>query len=125
MGLFARLFGNAGIVDSDKLLDKYNELLTDEELIELGFKLGKETFVFTNKRVILAGKAAVTSSKSVFTSIGYRKISRFTVETAGTFELDATLKIWVTGEAEPAIVRDFDKSVNVYEVQKILTKYAF
>jgi hypothetical protein len=42
------------------------------------------------------------------------------VETAGTFELDAELKIWVSSEQNPSITKQFNKSVNVYDVQKVL-----
>ena len=50
----------------------------------------------------------------------YRNISRFAVETAGTFDLEAELKIWVSGEAMPSVSLQFNKNVNVYDIQKIL-----
>lgn len=123
MGLFSRLLGNAGTVDSQKLLKEYDQLLTDDELIEIGFKLLRDTFIFTNKRLILVNKQGVGSGKVEYFSLNYKSISRFSVETAGTFELDAELKIWISNELDPGIVKKFDKSVNVYEVQKILAKY--
>jgi hypothetical protein len=43
----------------------------------------------------------VTGSKVAFTSVPYRAIVRFSVETAGTFELDAEMKIWVSGTPHP------------------------
>jgi hypothetical protein len=55
--------------------------------------------------------------------ISFNCISRFSVETAGTFELDAELKIWVSSEQEPSIRKQFSKSVNVYEVQLLLAYY--
>lgn len=123
MGLFSALLGNAGAVSQEELLKKYGQLLTDGESIELGFKLLRDTFIFTNKRLILIDKQGLTGSKTEYKSIAYKAISRFSVETAGTFELDAELKIWVSSEANPSIKKQFNKSVNVYEVQKVLAHH--
>jgi hypothetical protein len=43
-------------------------------------------------------------------------------ETAGTFDLDAELKIWLSGSATP-IAKQFGKGVDVYEVQALLAHY--
>jgi hypothetical protein len=123
MGLFSALLGNAGTVSQEDLLKKYSQLFIEGETIELGFKLIRDTFIFTNKRLILIDVHGITGSKTEYKSISYKSISRFSVETAGTFELDAELKIWVSSETQPSIVKQFNKSVNVYEVQKLLAHY--
>ena len=123
MGLFSALLGNAGAVSQEELHKKYGQLFIDGEEIELGFKLIRDTFIFTNKRLILIYVQGITGSKTEYKSIAYKSISRFSVETAGTFELDAELKIWVSSETQPSIVKQFNKSVNVYEVQKVLAYY--
>lgn len=123
MGLFSALLGNAGSVELDELKKKYEMLLTEGEEIELGFKLIRDTFIFTTKRLILVEKQGITGSKTEYRSIAYKAISRFSVETAGTFELDAELKIWVSSESVPSIKKQFNKSVNVYEVQKVLAHH--
>ncbi|MGL2967127.1 PH domain-containing protein [Flavobacterium sp. XGLA_31] len=123
MGLFSALIGNAGTVTVEELKNKYGKLLTDNEDIELGFKLIRDTFIFTNKRLILIDVQGMTGSKVEYKSISYKSISRFSIETAGTFELDAELKIWVSSEQNPSIKKQFNKSVNVYDVQKVLATY--
>lgn len=123
MGLFSALIGNAGSVTQEELRKKYDQLLIDNEEIELGFKLIRDTFIFTNKRLILIDKQGITGSKIAYKSITYKSISRFSVETAGTFDLEAELKIWVSSETQPSIVKQFNKSVNVYEVQKVLAHH--
>ncbi len=45
--------GNAGVVEVDKLQSDYEQLLGESELIEVGFKVIRDTFVFTNKRLII------------------------------------------------------------------------
>ena len=123
MGIFSSLMGNAGAVDNQKLLNDYGQLLFESEIIEAGFKIFRDTFIFTNKRLILVDKQGLTGSKTQYLSVSYKSISRFSVETAGTFDLDAELKIWISAEQQPSISRKFNKSVNVYEVQKLLAQH--
>lgn len=120
MGIFSALLGNAGAVDQESLMNDYGKLLIEGESIELGFKLIRDTFIFTSKRLILIEKQGITGSKIEYKSIVYKSISRFSIETAGTFDLEAELKIWVSSEVNPSIVKQFNKSVNVYDVQNIL-----
>ncbi|MGB5927554.1 MAG: PH domain-containing protein [Cyclobacteriaceae bacterium] len=123
MGLFSSLMGNAGTVLPEKLDKDFGQLLYDGEQIEIGFKLIRDTFIFTNKRLILVDKQGVTGRKTEYLSITYKSISRFSIETAGTFDLDAELKIWISSEQSPSICKRFNKSVNVYDVQKVLAKH--
>lgn len=115
--------GNAGSVPKENLLRDYSKLLTDGEDIELGFKLLRDTFIFTTKRLILVDHQGLTGSKVEYLSISYKSISRFSVETSGTFELDAELKIWISSETNPSIRKKFNKSVNVYDVQNVLAHH--
>jgi hypothetical protein len=123
MGLFSALLGNAGAVSQDELNKQYSQLLCEGEEIELGFKIIRDMFIFTNKRLILVDKQGITGSKTEYKSISYKSITRFSIETAGTFDLDAELKIWVSSEIQPSISKQFNKSVNVYDVQKVLAHH--
>jgi hypothetical protein len=123
MGLFSALLGNAGAVSQEELNKKFGQLLTEGEEIELGFKLIRDTFIFTNRRLILIDIQGITGSKTEYKTVTYKSITRFSIETAGTFDLDAELKIWVSGEAQPSIKKQFNKSVNVYDVQKVLAHH--
>ena len=124
MGLFSALMGNAGSVDTNKLKEQYAQLLIENEEIELGFKLIRDTFIFTNKRLILINIQNLTGSKIEYFSVAYKSISRFSIETTGMFDLDAELKIWIGSEEEPSITKQFNRSVNVYDVQRILAHYS-
>ena len=123
MGLFSALLGNAGAVSQEELVKKFGQLLTDSEEIELGFKLIRDTFIFTNKRLIFVEVQGLTGSKTEYKSINYKSITRFSIETAGTFDLEAELKIWISSEQQPSIRKQFNKSVNVYDVQKVLAHH--
>jgi hypothetical protein len=56
------------------------------------YQLSRDMFVFTDKGLIFVNRQGLTGSKVEYRSIPYRSITRFSVETAGTFDLDAELK---------------------------------
>jgi hypothetical protein len=120
MGIFNKILGNASEVSVEKLTEKYERLLAEGEQIELGFQLFRDTFMFTDKRLIIIDVLGLTGSKIEYKSMPYKNISRFSLETAGTFDLDAELKIWISSENAPSVCKRFNKSINVYEVQKYL-----
>lgn len=123
MGILSSLLGNSGAVEKETLKKDFGQLLIQHEEINIGFKLIRDTFIFTNKRLILVDKQGITGSKIDYLSVPYKSISRFSIETAGTFDLDAELKIWISSEPLPSIKKKFNKSVNVYEVQTLLAQY--
>lgn len=123
MGIFSSILGNAGTVSNEQLTTDYSKLLINDEHIELGFKLIRDTFIFTNKRLILVDVQGMTGKKTEYLSVAYKNISRFSIETAGTFDLEAELKIWISSEALPSVTKKFNKSVDVYEVQKVLATH--
>ncbi|GAA4927214.1 PH domain-containing protein [Mucilaginibacter defluvii] len=123
MGLFSSLLGNAGVANPDELNKEYANLLTEGEHIEIGFKLIRDVFIFTNKRLILVDKQGITGSKVEYISIAYKSISRFSVQTSGHFDLDAELRIWISGEVQPSLTKKFNKQVNVYDLQRILAQH--
>ena len=67
------------------------------ELIMSCFKAVRDFVVFTNKRLIAVNVQRVTGKKKDFTSLPYGKIQAFSIETAGTFDLDAELDLWFSG----------------------------
>ena len=94
MGLLSGLLGNAGVVAAEQLQADYGQLLAEGEQIEVGFKVIRDTFVFTNKRLLLVDIQGMTGKRlSIFQFIF--KITQFSIETAGHFDLDAELKIWI------------------------------
>lgn len=123
MGLFSSLLGNAGVAQPTELEKDYGKLLTTDERIEIGFKLIRDVFIFTNKRLILVDKQGITGKKVEYLSVIYKSISRFSIETAGHLDLDAELKIWISGEAAPSISKRFNKQVNIYDVQQVLADH--
>lgn len=76
--------------------------------------------VFTEKRLILVDKQGMTGKKIEYHSIPFKIISHFSIETAGTSDMDAELKIWVSSAADPLVEKQFKKDASIYDIQKIL-----
>lgn len=122
MAIFNGLLGNATQVALTDVQREYAQILAPEEKIERAYKLVRDMFIFTDKRLILVDKQGVTGKKTEYHSIPYKSISHYSVETAGHFDLDAELCLYVSGSALP-IKKTFNKSVNIYEVQAVLSQY--
>jgi hypothetical protein len=122
MGLFNAILGHASEVSIEKITEEYKPILVNGEHIEKAFKLIRDMFVFTNKRLILVDKQGITGSKVDYMSIPYASIIKFSKESAGILDLDAELKIWVRGEALP-IKKHFGKDNNINEVYQILGQH--
>jgi hypothetical protein len=123
MGLISKIRGDAGVVEKHELLEEYGQLLAENEEIEIGFKVIRDTFIFTNKRLILIDKQGLTGKKVEYQSVLYKSISRFSIETAGHLDLEAELKIYISSSETPILEKTFNKSVNIYDVQKILIEH--
>lgn len=123
MGLFSKIIGNAGVVKPEELQTEYGQLLIDGEEIEVGFKVIRDTFIFTSKRLIFVDIQGITGKKTEYLSIPYGKITKFSIETAGSFDLDAELKMWIGSDPDP-LVRKFNKNVNIYDLQRVLSSHA-
>ncbi|HZH18163.1 PH domain-containing protein [Archangium gephyra] len=122
MGLFDNLMGNASEVDIGKLQEEAAEVLAPNERLERAFKIFRDLYLFTDKRLLLVDKQGLTGSKVEYMSLPYRSITRFCVETAGTFDADSELKIWVSGSPEP-LLKQFKKGSSILEIQKVLATY--
>lgn len=114
--------GNASEVSPEKIQSEFAPILVDGELIEKSFKVIRDLYVFTNKRMILVDKQGVTGKKREYLSIPYKSISRFSKESTGMLDTDAELKIWISSSQTP-ITKEFKKSKNVNDIYRILSKH--
>ena len=65
-----------------------------EEIIQ-SFRGIRDGVVFTNKRIITINVQGITGKKKDFTSLPYSKIQAYSIETAGTFDLDCELDFFL------------------------------
>ena len=123
MGLLDALLGNASEIDVDSVARELAPIIGRNEEIQQVFKVIRDMYVFTNYRLILIDKQGITGKKVDYHSIPYRQITQFKVETAGHFDLDAELKIWVSGQDNP-IQKELKKDT-VVGIQQTLATYMF
>ncbi len=82
----------------------------------------RDLFVFTQCRLILVDKQGITGKKVGYHSVPYKSISQFSVETAGRFDLDSELKIYISSNPHP-ITKEFKKGTDIVQLQKLLATY--
>ena len=120
MGFLDGLMGNASTANKEDVTEELSRILVDGEEVDVAFKLVRDLIVFTDKRLLLVDKQGITGKKVEYHSIPYKSISHFSIETAGRFDLDAELKIWISGAELPAIEKLFRKDDSIYDIQKVL-----
>jgi beta-lactam-binding protein with PASTA domain len=122
VGILDGVLGNASKIDVASVAPEFEKVLATGERIEHAYQLIRDYFVFTDKRLVLVNKQGLTGSKVEFHSIPYKSIIHFSIETGGTLDLDAELKIWISSTPAP-IVKQFNKRLSIYEVQAVLASY--
>ena len=122
MGILDGLMGNVTEVDINSVEKELELVIIENEKVEKAYKLIRDLIVFTNTRLILIDKQGVTGKKVEYHSIPYKSITHFSVETAGSFDLDAELKIWISSTANP-VSKQFKKDKSIYDVQRALATY--
>ena len=84
-------------VEPESQMPRVAPLLVECEYIVAAFKAIRDSVVFTNKRVIAMNVQGLTGRKIDFTSLPYSKIQAYSIETAGTFDLDCELDLFYSG----------------------------
>ena len=72
-------------------------LLIPGERVIGSYTAMRDYLVFTDKRIISVNVQGFTGAKKDYTSLPYSKVSVFSVETAGTFDLDSELELYFSG----------------------------
>lgn len=100
MGIFS-----AHEIDPAEIAETYAGILLPDEEVITAFKTIRDTVFLTSLRFVLINVQGITGSKKDVVSIPYKSIVSFSVESAGTFDLDSDLKIFVSGGVGQIIVK--------------------
>ena len=117
-GFFARL-KKVKNNEFGKMIDDF--MITGEHVIG-AYQSMRDGVVFTNKRIIAINIQGITGKKKDFTCIPYSKISTFSLETAGVFDLDSELEIYLSGVGK--VKFQFTDATDVKEICRIISEYA-
>ena len=122
MALFNHIFFFFSEVSAEDLQKEFREVLIAGETIQAAFRIFRDKWIFTNKRLIMLDIQGITGSKREYHSIPYSSINQFSVETAGTFDGDCEMKLWIKGMAEP-LKKEFKRGINVKLLQQTLAAF--
>ncbi|MCH4894491.1 MULTISPECIES: PH domain-containing protein [unclassified Sphingomonas] len=113
---------NATEASVDAVAREYGPILLPDERILIAFKTIRDLVFLTDRRVVTTNVQGLTGRKVDILTIPYRSIIRYSIERAGTFDLDSDMKIWMTGTAEPLLVK-VSAGANIVAVQQVLARY--
>lgn len=118
-------FSNASFVKLRPVNDNAFEKMIAPLLVEGEEHIGsyqsiRDGIVFTNKRIIAINIQGITGKKKDFTSLPYSKIQAFSVETAGTIDLDSELELWFSGLGR--VKFEFIGAADVSYICKVISK---
>ena len=116
MGFFDNILGNATEVKLNEIQNEFSSVLVEGETLESAFKIFRDKWVFTNKRLIMQNTQGITGAKKEYHSIPYKSITHFSIETAGTFDDDCEMKIWISCSSTP-YQKEFKKAINIKGIQ--------
>ena len=81
----------------------------------------RDGVVFTTARIIAVNVQGMTGSKKDFTSLPYKNIVTYSVETSGTFDLDAELQVYFS--ALGMVKFEFTGSTEILEISRHIAKH--
>lgn len=124
MSFLSGILGNASEADAAQIQQKYKDIFIPDEKVHAAFIVVRDTFIFTDKRLILVDIQGATGKKTEYLSVPYKSIKYFSVETAGTFDRDAELKVWVSeSRLTPTISKQIKKGIDIVALQRTLAHF--
>lgn len=116
MGLFS-----AGDLDVRQAAVEFQRVLLPDEAILAAFRTVRDSILLTELRLLYVNVQGITGAKIDHLSVPWRSVVRFAIETAGSFDLDADMKVWVSGSSAPIEAKISRKS-DPYRIQQIMSE---
>ncbi|OUN25395.1 PH domain-containing protein [Pseudoflavonifractor sp. An85] len=109
-------------VDNSTYEDRLMPLFAPGEEIVASFRTVRDGVVFTNKRVITINVQGLTGKKTDYSSLPYKKVQAFSIETSGVFDLDSELELWFSSLGR--IRFEFTAGADVARICSVISQYA-
>jgi hypothetical protein len=116
VGLISKLLGHANDLTPEQARRELGGMLLPDEPVQVAFKVVWDLFVFTDRRLILVDRQGFTGRKVEYLVIPYRAITSYSIENAGTFDMDSELRLWISGRHEP-IQKTLKSGANIRGIQ--------
>ncbi|KQQ60734.1 MULTISPECIES: PH domain-containing protein [Pseudomonas] len=101
--------------------ERVTALLLDDEHVVDAYKSMRDGVVFTNKRIIAVNVQGLTGSKKDFTSLPYKNIVAYSIETSGTFDLDSELEVYFSALGKVRF--EFSGKTSMVEISRLIGGY--
>jgi hypothetical protein len=116
VGLISKLLGHASDLTPEQARQELDGILLPDEPVQVAFKVVRDLFVFTDRRLILVDRQGFTGRKVEYLVIPYRAITSYSIENAGTFDMDSELRLWISGRHDP-IQKTLKSGANIRGIQ--------
>ena len=97
-------------------------LLPDEKILGV-YKSVRDYVMFTDKRFIAVNVQGITGKKQDIPSMPYKNITCFSVETAGTLDIDSELEIYISAVGK--VKFEFTGRSDIVEIGKMISQNVF
>lgn len=108
-------------ISNEEVINQITPLLISSECLISSYKTIRDFVVFTNKRVIAVNVQGITGSKKDFTSLPYSKVQAYSIETAGTFDLDSELEMYFSALGK--VKFEFKGTSDIVKIGQIISEY--
>lgn len=98
-----------------------DELLIPGESVIGSYSVIRDFVVFTDKRVISCSIQGVTGKKRDFTSMPYSRVSVFSIETSGVFDLDCEQEMYFSGLGR--VHFEFSGATDIRAIGQVIGQY--
>jgi hypothetical protein len=108
-------------VDPAAVQEAIGPVLLPDERILAAFKGVRDSVTFTDKRLIAVNVQGMTGKKRDWTSLPYARIQAFSLESAGVFDRDTELEVWLSGLG--LVHLEFSRGTDVAAIARTLAQY--
>lgn len=108
-------------VNNDSVGANLTAILVPNEVIIGTYKGIRDYVVFTDKRFISVNVQGITGKKQDLTSMPYKKISVFSVETSGVLDMDSELELYFSGVGK--VKFEFTGASDIVQIGQVISKY--
>ena len=101
--------------------------LHPSEQLQFCVKTFRDVAAFTDKRILIVDRQGITGKKVEYFCVPYRSIVTYAIETAGTLDLDAEIKLVLSGGIVLELNFFKDKEIQMeellFQVYDLITQY--
>ena len=110
-------------VESDTIGKNVMGLLLPTEMVLGVYKGARDYVMFTGKRFIAVNIQGITGKKQDITSMPYRSITTFSVETSGVIDMDSELEIYIAAVGKVRF--EFSGRSDIVEIGRMIGQCMF